>query len=74
MNYKRIRRIRELREDNDFTQAQIAALLNCSQVSYSNYEAGRRDIPIDSLVRLAEFYNVSVDYLLGLSNVRERYE
>lgn len=59
------RRIRDLREDNDLTQKQMAEYLNCSQQVYSNYELGQRDIPTDILLKLADFYNVSVDYILG---------
>ena len=59
------KRIRDLREDRDFTQKQLAKKLNCSQQVYSNYELGQRDIPTDILIRLADFYNVSIDYLLG---------
>lgn len=66
-------RLRALREDSDLTQREIAAMLNCSQVSYSHYEIGRRDIPIDYLVILADFYNVSVDYILGLTESKQRY-
>lgn len=66
-------RLRALREDSDLTQREIAAMLNCSQVSYSHYEIGRRDIPIDYLVILADFYNVSVDYILGLTDSKQRY-
>lgn len=62
------RRIRDLREDNDLKQRQLADFLNCSQQVYSNYELGQRDIPTDVLIRLSSFYNVSVDYLLGLTN------
>ncbi len=61
------RRIRDLREDRDLKQRQVAQYLNCSQQVYSNYELGQRDIPTDVLIRLAELYNVSVDYLLGLT-------
>lgn len=61
-------RIRDLREDHDLKQRQIAEVLNCSQRVYSNYELGQRDIPTDVLIKLAEFYGVSVDYLLGLTN------
>lgn len=57
--------IRALREDSDLTQKQVARLLNCSQQVYSNYELGQRDIPTDILIKLADFYNVSTDYLLG---------
>ena len=58
-------RIRDLREDNDLKQRQLAEFLNCSQQVYSNYELGQRDIPTDVLIRLANFYHVSIDYLLG---------
>ena len=61
------RRIRDLREDHDLKQRQLADLLNCSQQVYSNYELGQRDIPTDVLIALSNFYNVSVDYLLGLT-------
>lgn len=62
------RRIRELREDKDLTQKQVAKILNCSQQVYSNYELGQRDIPTDVLIRLCRFYHVSADYILGLSD------
>ena len=62
------RRIRDLREDHDLKQRQIAEYLNCSQQVYSNYELGQRDIPTDVLVKLATYYKVSVDYILGLTN------
>ena len=65
MMYKRIR---DLREDKDKTQKEIAAALNCSQQVYSNYELGQRDIPTDILIRLSKYYNVSVDYILGISD------
>lgn len=65
--------IRNLREDNDITQAQMAQLLNCSQQVYSNYELGQRDIPTNILIRLAEIHKVSVDYILGLTSVKDRY-
>ncbi|MBQ2854679.1 MAG: helix-turn-helix transcriptional regulator [Oscillospiraceae bacterium] len=58
-------RIRDLREDRDLKQWQLAEYLNCSQQVYSNYELGQRDVPTDILIRLADFYNVSIDYLLG---------
>ena len=61
-------RIRDLREDRDLKQRQLADYLNCSQQVYSNYELGQRDIPTDVLIKLSEFYNVSVDYLLGLTS------
>ena len=59
------RRIRDLREDHDLKQRHLAEFLNCSQQVYSNYELGQRDIPTDVLIQLANFYNVSIDYLLG---------
>ena len=66
-------RIRDLREDNDLKQEDLAKLLNCTQACYSNYENGRRDIPTEVLNALADFYNVSTDYLLGRTNVKEPY-
>ena len=64
--------IRMLREDNDLTQKQLCEYLCCSQQVYSNYELGQRDIPTDILIKLAMFYNVSTDYLLGLSKNPKR--
>ena len=62
------RRIRDLREDHDLTQKEMANILNCSQQVYSNYELGQRDIPTEILIALSAFYNVSTDYILGLTN------
>ena len=62
------RRIRDLREDKDMTQKQIAEILNCSQRVYSNYERGDIDIPTEILKKLADFHDVSVDYLLERTN------
>jgi transcriptional regulator with XRE-family HTH domain len=59
------KRIRDLREDHDIKQQDIADYLKCTQVCYSHYENGKRDIPTDVLIRLADYYNVSIDYLLG---------
>ncbi len=61
-------RIRDLREDHDLTQKEVAQILNCSQQGYSNYELGQRDIPTDILIKLSDFYHVSVDYILGLTD------
>lgn len=61
-------RIRDLREDHDLKQADLANYLNCSQVCYSHYELGKRDIPTDVLIKLAKFYKVSTDYILGLTD------
>ena len=58
-------RIRNLREDKDLTQTQMGAVLSCSQRVYSNYERGDIDIPTATLIKIADFHNVSVDYLLG---------
>lgn len=66
------RRIRDLREDRDLKQRQLAEYLNCSQQVYSNYELGQRDIPTDVLIRLANLYDVSTDYLLGLTSNPKR--
>ena len=60
-------KIRDLREDHDLKQREVAQYLNCSQRVYSNYELGQRDIPTEILIKLSAFYNVSVDYLLGLT-------
>ena len=62
------RRIRDLREDKDLTQAQLAKEVNVSQRTYSYYENGERTIPPEILIALAKFYNVSVDYILELSD------
>ena len=62
------KRIRDLREDRDLTQKAMAEALRCSQQVYSNYELGQRDIPTDILIKLSAFYNVSVDYILGITN------
>lgn len=62
------RRIRDLREDKDLTQKQMADILHCSQQAYSNYELGLRDIPTDVLIKLAKYHKVSADYILGLSD------
>jgi len=58
-------RIRDLREDNDLTQSQIAQLLSCDQSLYSKYERGERVIPLVLIVKLADYYKTSVDYLVG---------
>ena len=68
MNYAE--RIRVLREDNDKTQAEIAELLNVGQRTYCDYELGKTRIPVDRLIVLAELYNVNMDYICGLSDIR----
>ncbi len=67
------RRIRDLREDKDLTQKQLSNALNCSQQVYSNYELGQRDIPTQTLIAIADFYNTSTDYLLGRTDVPSPY-
>lgn len=66
-------RLKELREDKDFTQTEIAKFLNMSQTGYSKYEVGTNDIPTEVLKKLAKFYGTSVDYLLYLTDEREPY-
>jgi len=67
-------RIRDLREDNDLTQHQIATLLNISQSTYSRYENGELEIPIQTLINLANYYNTSIDYLVNMTDVRTSYK
>ena len=66
-------RIRDLREDKDLTQTQVAKLLGMSQTGYSKYETGENDIPTAVLIQLARFYNTSIDYLLGETNDPRRH-
>lgn len=67
-------RIRNLREDKDMTQTQIAKALNMSQTGYSKYETGENDVPTSILIKLAEFHKTNVDYILGLTNVSKYYK
>ena len=66
-------RIREIREDHSLTQQKIADLLHIGQRTYADYESGKTRIPVDSLLVLARYYNVSVDYISGASNVKTKY-
>ena len=66
-------RIRDLREDKDLNQTQIAKMLGMSQTGYSKYETGENDIPTAVLIQLARFYNTSIDYLLGETDDPRRY-
>lgn len=59
------KRLRDMREDKDLKQRELAEMLNVSQTTYSRYESGELDIPRAALIKLADFYNVSVDYILG---------
>ncbi len=65
--------IKNLREDNDLTQTELANILHISQRAYSHYENGTRDIPIPILISLSRHYNVSIDYLLGETKTQKRY-
>lgn len=66
-------RIRSLREDHDLTQKKIAEILNMSQTGYSKYETGENDIPTKILINLSYYYNTSIDYLLGLTDIDQPY-
>ncbi|MBE6756610.1 MAG: helix-turn-helix transcriptional regulator [Ruminococcaceae bacterium] len=66
-------RIKDLREDADLTQQNIAEYLNIKQNTYCQYEKGQRQIPIDLLIKLTEYYGVSVDYILGLTDIKTPY-
>ena len=68
-----IERLKEIREDKDYKQSDIAKVLNTTQQQYSKYELGLQVIPVERLVKLAKFYNTSVDYLIGLTNERKPY-
>ena len=67
-------RLRDLREDKDLNQTQLAKMLGMSQTGYSKYETGENDIPTTVLIKLARFYNTSIDYLLGETNDTRRYK
>lgn len=67
-------RIRDLREDRDLNQTQVASMLGMSQTGYSKYETGENDIPTAILIKLARFYNTSIDYILGETNQKKRYK
>ena len=62
------RRLRDLREDHDLTQDQLVAALSLNKTTYTNYEQGKREIPFALVIRLAQLYNVSIDYIAELSN------
>lgn len=66
-------RIREIREDRAMTQQKVADLLNIGQRTYADYESGKTRIPVDSLMILAKYYNVSMDYICGASNIKNEY-
>ena len=65
-------RIRDLREDNEFTQDQLVKILNMHKTTYTNYEQGKREIPFELVIKLAKLYNVSIDYIAGLKKEPEK--
>ena len=67
------KRIRDLREDRDLNQTKVAQMLGMSQTGYSKYETGENDIPTQILIKLARFYDTSVDYILGETDTKKRY-
>ena len=71
MDYRR--RLRDIREDRDLTQAEVGVVLNKSQQGYNHIEAGRAELKIDDLVKLCQFYDLSADYLVGLTNKPRSY-
>ena len=68
------KRLRDLREDRDLNQTQLSKILGMSQTGYSKYETGENDIPTQILIKLAKFYNTSIDYLLGETDNPKRYK
>ena len=68
-NYRE--RLRDLREDSDLTQAQLGKLLNKSQQGYNHIEAGRAELKIDDLIKICEFYNLSSDYIIGITDIKK---
>ena len=68
------KRLRELREDHDWNQTELAKLLGMSQTGYSKYETGENDVPTAILIQLSRLYNTSIDYLLGETDLKMRYK
>ena len=68
------KRIRDLREDKDLNQTAVAKMLGMSQTGYSKYETGENDIPTQILIKLSRFYDTSIDYILGETDVKKRYK
>ena len=68
------KRLRDLREDMDLNQTRVAKMLGMSQTGYSKYETGENDIPTAVLIKLANFYDTSIDYLLGQTDIKTRYK
>lgn len=67
------KRLRDLREDQDLTQKQLADFLKIHQTTYSDYEIGKLNVPIDVFIKLADFYQTSIDYLAGLTDIKDPY-
>ena len=63
-----LQHLRDMREDNNLTQTQVANLLHIKQTTYSGYEIGAHNIPVDALIKLADYFNTSIDYLVGRTN------
>ena len=72
MDYRE--RMRNLREDNDLTQQQVAKIINKSQQGYNHIETGRAELKIEDLVKLCKFYNLSADYIIGLTDKKKSYK
>ena len=70
---RKYQRIRDLREDQELNQTQFARILGMSQTGYSKYETGENDIPTEILLKIADYYETSVDYLLGRTNIKKPY-
>lgn len=70
---RKYQRLRDLREDSDMNQTQFAKLLGMSQTGYSKYETGENDIPTEILIKIADYYDTSVDYLLGRTDQKKPY-
>ena len=68
-----LNRIKYLREDSDLTQTRIARMINVAQTTYSDYEKGKIRIPIDIVIKLAEFYDVDMNYITGVSNIKQKF-
>lgn len=68
------KRLRDMREDKDLTQAQMAEYLKIHQTTYSDYEIGNLNVPIEVFIKLAEFYNTSIDFLAGVTDNPKRYK
>lgn len=68
-----LKRLKDLREDNDLTQEDVSQILKISRPQYSLYETGKRDIPVDLLTILSKYYKTSIDYIVGLTDFFEKY-